>query len=251
MKKLLIVSTLLLLFTSIWSFELLNLTDVPTGGILQKGEVRMFSKLYRENGLVLGTQVGLFPRFMFGVSYGGEQIVGNEKPIYHEKVEFNAKFRIFDESNKAPAIVLGFESQGHGRYYSSVKRYDLKSKGFYATFSRNFSFLGSFGIHGGLNYSLEDTEHDNDLNYFLGFDKSIADMIFLTGEYDLAINDSKTSVDLSDEIEGKGKGYLNCSVYVKFTDAITLKLSAFDLLENSPNTMGMDRSLTLNYFTKF
>ncbi|MEA1973037.1 MAG: hypothetical protein U9N34_07085 [Candidatus Cloacimonadota bacterium] len=251
MKRFILSTLLFLLLTSIWSFELIELTDAPTAGILQKGEVRMYSKLYRENGLNLGTQVGLFPRFMFGVSYGGEQIVGNQEPNYHKRVEFNAKFRLFDESSKMVAIVLGFDSQGHGRYYNTEDRYDIKSKGFYLTASRNFSLLGAFGIHGGLNYSLEDSAGDNDLSYFLGFDKSIANMIVFTAEYDFAINDNEEKFDIPLTIEGEGKGYLNAGINIKFTDSISLKISARDLLENSPNTLGMDRSITFNYTTKF
>ena len=116
MKKTILILLVILSTGILFSYELCTLINSPTAGILQKGEASIIANLYKNNGLIIGTKVGLFPRFMFGVSYGGEQIVGNKNPVLHDRVEFNAKFRIIDEAVTYPAVAFGYDSQGHGEH---------------------------------------------------------------------------------------------------------------------------------------
>lgn len=245
----------LLAITVLQGYELLSLADVPTAGILQQGEVLITTKMYRNNGILLGSSVGLFPRFMFGISYGGENIVGNEKPDWHEKVEVLAKYRILDESPTMPAIVLGFDSRGHGVYHSSMKRFDIKSKGFYTVVSRNYLFLGNLGMHAGANYSMENKDKQDKINFFTGIDKSLGNELTLMIEYDLALNDKNPEHNDAENsanfLKRKGRGYLNLALYFRFTDFLALKLTAYDILENSQHTIGADRAITINYNMKF
>ena len=242
MKTLSILFILLIISISSFAFELNTLIDTPTAGILQQGEAEITAKIYKDNGLLIGTKVGLFPRFMFGVNYGAEEIVGNADPKWHERVEFNAKIRLMDESNQLPAIALGYDSQGHGNY--NDHRYDIKSKGVYLTASKNFFLLGNLGIHGGINYSLETEDKDDEPNLFIGFDKTIGDMIVILAEYDSGWNDNETNLV-------KGRGFFNASVDLHFTEALVLKVSFYDLMLNLEDTQGCDRSITLIYNMTF
>ena len=242
MRKLSILFILLIISVSVFAFELNTLIDTPTAGILQQGEAEVSAKIYKNNGLLIGTRVGLFPRFMFGVNYGAEEIVGNEDPEWHDRVEFNAKIRLMDESNKLPAIAIGYDSQGHGNY--NDHRYDIKSKGVYLTASKNFFLFGNIGIHGGLNYSLENEDNDDEPNIFVGFDKTIGDMIVLLAEYDTGWNDNEADFV-------KGRGFFNASVDLHFTEALILKVSFYDLMLNNIHTQGCDRSITLLYNMTF
>ena len=252
MKK---ITLLLMIVFSVhlFSYELNSLIDAPTAGILQKGEAEITAKLYKNNGLLIGTKVGLFPRFMFGVNYGAEQVVGNQDPIWHERVEFNAKFRIIDETGKLPAIAVGYDSQGHGNFNEVVKRYDIKSKGVFAAASKNFLLLGNLGFHFGVNYSLEDNDDDNELNFFAGLDKSLGDVIVFMLEYDPAWNDNDDWSDqtVDEFIKGSGKGYLNAGFAIHFTEYLSVNLSFYDLLKNRSDTKGSDRTLTLFYNMTF
>jgi len=242
MKKLSILLVLLTISLSVFAFELNTLIDIPTAGILQQGEAEISAKIYKNNGLLLGTRVGLFPRFMFGVNYGAEEVVGNKDPQWHDRVEFNAKIRLLDENNQLPAIAVGYDSQGHGDYNNN--RYDIKSKGVYLTASKNFFLLGNLGIHGGVNYSLETEDKDDEPNLFFGFDKTIGDMVVLLAEYDTGWNDNKSDIM-------KGRGYFNASVDLHFTESLILKISFYDLFLNNINTQGCDRSMTLLYNMTF
>lgn len=242
MRKLSILFILLIISVSVFAFELNTLIETPTAGILQQGEAEISAKIYKNNGLLIGTRVGLFPRFMFGVNYGAEEIVGNEDPEWHDRVEFNAKIRLMDESNKLPAIAIGYDSQGHGNYNNH--RYDIKSKGVYLTASKNFFLFGNIGVHGGINYSLENEDNDDEPNIFFGFDKTIGDMIVLLAEYDTGWNDNEADFV-------KGRGFFNASVDLHFTESLILKVSFYDLMLNNIHTQGCDRSITLLYNMTF
>ena len=245
MKKAGLVIGLILIGSICFAFELNTLIDTPTAGILQRGEAEISGKLYKNNGLILGTRVGLFPRFMFGVNYGAENLVGNKAPDWHDRVEFNAKLRFLDETNQLPALAIGYDSQGHGKYDEGDRRYDIKSKGVYLTASKNYFFLGNLGIHGGINYSLETEDKDDEPNIFLGFDKTLGDMIVLLAEYDTAWNDNK------DEDIVRGLGFLNASFDIHFSENLVLKISFYDILQNRDDTEGCDRTLTLIYNMTF
>lgn len=244
MKKIFLF-LLLMVFATAFGYELNTLIDSPTAGILQKGEAEISAKLYKDNGLLLGTKIGLFPRFNIGVNYGAEKIVGNENPSWHERVEFNCKIRFLDETSQLPAMAIGYDSQGHGNYYKDKKRYDIKSKGVYFAASKNYFFLGNLGFHLGANYSLE-TEDEEGLNLYAGIDKSLGNMVVIMAEYDTAWNDNKQTL-----VDVQKVGFLNASLDVHFTEYLILKISFYDLLENRIDTEGCDRTLTLLYYMTF
>lgn len=255
MKILFCSMIILFMATALPAYELLQLADMPTAGILQYGEVLITTKMYRDNGIRLGSSVGLFSRFMFGVSYGGENLVGNEKPTWHERVEVNAKYRVIDESPTIPAVVIGFDSQGHGVFHRSLKRYDIKSKGFYTVASRNYYFLGNLGVHLGTNYSLENNDGQNNINIFLGVDKSFGNELTLMLDYDMGLNDrdpEQEDMTFNESLlKRRGNGYLNLAFYLRFTDFLAAKFTAYDILENNRHTTGADRAVTINYNMTF
>lgn len=232
------------------SYELMQLTDIPTAGILQKGQASVYGKVYRENGMLVGANVGLFPRFMFGVSYGAENMVGSEEPEWHEWVEFRAKFRVLDATPDWPALTVGFDSEGHGRWHGDDRRYDIKSRGAYIAASKSYTFLGSLGLHGGVNYSFENEDDDRDVNIFLGLDKSIGPVVTAFAEFDFALNDNTREED-EEEVGAKGDGYLNLGVQFNISDEFRIVVAAYDLLENSPTTIGMDRAIRVQYFMTY
>jgi len=253
MRKLIIYFLLIIAAGILQAYEMNTLIDSPTAGILQKGEAEISAKLYKNNGLILGTKIGLFPRFMFGVNYGAENIVGNQEPNWHSRVEFNAKFRVMDETNTMPAIAVGYDSQGHGNYHANAERYDIKSKGFFGVLSKNYYFLGNLGFHLGANYSLERHDNDEEINLYTGFDKSIGDAVVLICEYDLAWNDNDdwTEETIDETMKGLGYGYLNGSLDIYFTEYLALKITFYDLLQNRKDTEGSDRTLSLLYYMTF
>ncbi len=244
MRKLIIGLFILLLSFNLNAVYLYTVEN-PTCGVLSKGEARIFQKVYKENGMMIGTEVGLFDNFAFGVSYGAEHLVGDQKPEWHNKVDFYARFRFIQETIHYPAFAIGVNTQGHGVYYNDRKRYDIKSKGAYLVASKNYSFMGLIGFDAGVNYTFEDEkDYDNtNIDLFTGVYKTIGQNLTIFADYSFGLNDNDDNSDLS----GRGKGYFNTAVELKISEQLTIKLLLHDLFKNKPQTEVFDRSLLIDY----
>ncbi|MEK7262894.1 MAG: YjbH domain-containing protein [Bacteroidota bacterium] len=170
------------------------LIDKPTAGMLKRGSFGMNLDFFQQGGLVVNLNAGVMNRLSFGVSYGGNNIVGSNKIDWNKSAGVNIKFRLFDETATVPAIALGFDSQGKENYVATLNRYAVKSSGFFIVGSKNLELLGFLSVHAGLNRSLENSDRDNDINTFLGIEKTIGSDLSFVAEYDFAVNDSKKSI---------------------------------------------------------
>jgi hypothetical protein len=244
MKRMFFAIIIISLCISLYANHLFTV-DNPTCGILSKGEARIFQKVYKNNGMLVGTEVGLFDNFSFGVAYGAEQLVGEQEPEWHNTIDFFARFRIIQESIHYPAFAIGINTLGHGTYYNDKKRYDIKSKGAYIVASKNYSFMGLIGFDAGVNYTFEDeTDFDNtNFDIFTGVYKTIGQNLTFFADYSFALNDKEKS----NLIGGDGKGYLNAAIEMKINEQLSLKLLLHDLLKNKPNNEIFDRSLLIDY----
>jgi len=101
-----------------------------------------------------------------------------------------------------PAIAVGFDSQGYGRFFHKEERYLVKSRGFYAVASKNWELLGPLSLHGGVSYSLEN-KTDHNPTAFVGFIKSLANVIQVAAEFDLASNDNQGPANIVEKERAK------------------------------------------------
>lgn len=251
MKKILLLASFLLITTSFLmaqgtagtgaKFEYRSLIDMQTAGILQKGYVGITSDVLPQGVLIEKIEVGVFNNISFGISYGGENIIGAGTPKWYKLPGVNIRFRIMNESVAMPGITLGFDSQGKGVYFDSTSRYAIKSPGFFGAVTKNFAFMGYLSLHGTLNYSLESKDGEDFLDLSVGCEKTIGENVSLIGEYDFAFNDNSTRY-------GAGNGYLNIGVRWAIGEGFTLGFDLRDLLDNkkwSPTTA--DRALRIEY----
>jgi hypothetical protein len=91
-----------------------NLVTVPTAGIIPRGAYLAEFRLFSGGGIQAGISAGISSRFMFGVSYGGSNIIGNEKINWNNQPGVEIKYRFIEEAPKMPAVLIGFNSQGQG-----------------------------------------------------------------------------------------------------------------------------------------
>ena len=91
---------------------------------------------------------------------------------------------MYEETEFIPAVVLGLDTQGGGRYLSEVylgedyyynfDRYEHKAWGVYAVLSKNWNLLGNLGFHLGVNKNTFETkDNDSSMNLFFGFDNDL------------------------------------------------------------------------------
>ncbi|MFQ5636809.1 MAG: hypothetical protein ACE5IR_02300 [bacterium] len=220
------------------------LVDLPTAGTLERGSFDITLRMFGNGGLLGGVAVGITPRFMFGLSFGGENIIGSGDVNWNQQPGFQAMIRLIDETFVAPAITLGFNSQGYGPYNDALDRYEIKSRGLYAVASKNYAIFHNLGIHGGINYSLENDDDDKDLNVFFGADLSFNPEFRFIFEYDVARNDNENEPQF-----GSGNGYMNLGFQWSFSDRLFLQFHLKNLLENG--AADVTREIKIGYFEFF
>lgn len=205
----------------------IELIDSPTASLIPHGSYDTSIRLYAGGGTLLRLRVGLRDAIQFGFSFGGTNVLGTGDPDWNPRVEFLLRVLLLHESYLGPAIALGYDSQGRGVYDDGGERYQVKSRGFYAVASKHFLFLGELGLHGGVNYSLENEDGDDEANLFFGIEKSIHSSLDLLVEYDAATNDNADN-----GLFGEGKGYLNGALLWRVTDRFHLEAIFRNLIEN-------------------
>ena len=212
--------------------------------------------------------VGFTDNFSFGVSFGVQNLIGGNKPSINKTTpEVQIKYRIFDESEKKPALVCGLDNQGRGLYHAvdsistpgisdstvTLHRYDQKAWGMYMVMSKNWNFLGNLGLHAGISKSLsENDDGDKDINVFFGIDKELNRSFSLLVEYDAALNDNLGGGDyaLNDITFGKGKGYLNAGIRWAMSPNLMLEINFNDINQNT-NSEYTNREIKVMYSESF
>ncbi len=226
------------------SNEPLSLVDLPTAGMLYNRNYSTSLEFFEESGMLASANVGLFNRLMIGVAYGGTNVIGVQKAKFNPHIGVAVKVRAAEETYYIPAIVLGFNSQGKGKFIDSLNRYTTKSVGLYAVASKNFSLLGDLSIHAGMHYSLEDTDYRT-FNLFVGFEKTFASIFSGTVEYDNGF-----SVAQSNRID-KGRGLLNIGLRASLTKEFSLGVNLKDVIQNQQDFSVGIRTIQIEYAKSF
>jgi hypothetical protein len=232
--------------------ELRQLVNTPTAGVLGRGQYEFGMRLFANGGVLTNINVGITNRFMIGISYGGENFIGTGKVNFNPEPGVDARYRLIDESMIGPGVTVGFDNQGFGRYLKKIQptdlvkvnRYSQKARGLFAVASKNYAFMGNIGFHGGMNWDVtEKKDKDNQLDFFLGVDKSINEELSLVGEYDFAFNDNRGTV-------GHKRGYLNIGAKLNF-HKVMVEFLMTDLFNNSRNIAKYSREIKLSFVNAF
>jgi hypothetical protein len=231
-----------------------HLVNVPTAGVLQRGQYDVGMRLFDNGGMLTSIGVGITDRFMFGIAYGGENIIGSGKVKLNPLPGVEARYRAVDESVPGPAVTIGFDNQGYGpfikraRVDSTVKRvnrYTQKSRGLFVVASKNYAFMGNTGFHGGISWAVtEKKDKDSGPAFFVGVDKSINNELSFVSEYDLALNDNEGIV-------GNKRGYLNIGLKFNFGSRVMIDFIMTDILNNSGHFGKFSRELRLSLVNTF
>lgn len=220
------------------------LIECPTAGLLPRGSFDVDLCMFSEGGLLARITVGLMERMLIGFSFGGTGIIGDQEVYWNPRVEFVAKYRLLEEYRSLPALTLGFDSQGYGRYDGKLERYARTSKGFYLVLSKNYRFLGRSGLHLGTNYSLE-KDGEGAFSGYIGLNKNVNEEISILGEYDFGLNE----IDLS-SFRFKD-GYLNAGIRWMLVRKLSMEVDLKDLIGDHRSSKSLIRELRIVYFEYF
>tara|TARA_Y100000590_G_scaffold466316_1_gene641262 strand:- start:445 stop:1224 length:780 start_codon:yes stop_codon:yes gene_type:complete len=237
----------------------LDLVSVPTAGTLPRGSYTYETYLSKNGAVMPRLAIGLTESLTFGVSHGIHNLIGDDKPIYNPQPGFQIKYRIFDESQSFPAMVIGLDTQGKGKFSESdidndIARYERKAVGFYLITSKNWNVLGNMGFHFGLSKNLweksGDPEDDGDVNLYFGVDKEINRSFSLIVEFDAGLNDNEDEYNVSDLSAGKGKGFLNAGIRWAVSRNLMVEINFNDIRKNT-DAEYTNRELKVMYSASF
>ena len=96
-------------------------------------------------------------------------------------------------------------------------------------------------------------DEDKTLNGFFGVDATFNYNLALLVEYDLALNDDRSSYPdgSAANFSGKGRGYLNSSIKWLFAQNLQIEIILKDLLLNRREAQTITRELRLTYIEHF
>ena len=253
--KQLFLSLLILLSFGICQNELppVNLISVPTAGTLQQGTWSLDLLLQRNGGVLSNVLIGMTPNFSLGLSYGIQSLIGDSLPsINRATPEVQVKYRLFEETQMYPAILLGLNTQGLGSFTegdsTAQSRYDFKAVGFYAVLSKNWDVMGNLGLHLGANINSWEGKDDEYIpNLFVGIDKNLNRSIILLMEYNFAINDKQNPYfNLNDE----WPGFFNSGIRWGLSDNLQAEIS-FNLIRQGVKLKEVNREIRFIYSQSF
>ena len=210
---------------------------------------------------VVRGEIGILDYLTVGVSYGGADVFGTGAPTMNPRPGFQAKFRITNGGPILPGIAVGYDDQGHGKYYDfnprprysgqnvDYDRYQFKAKGFYLVLSQEIEVLGALGLPLGVSYNVIEDKDDGDADVFGSLEKSLGPHLVLLGTYSMGLNDD------APDCLGSGHGYLDAGVRWRVTENFNLEFRFTNLLENQLEALGEDgsyaRRLDLTYVGSF
>ena len=242
-----------------------NLISIPTAGIVEKGTWNLDIHLQKNGGVLSTLLIGMTPNFSLGLSYGVQNLIGDSIPYLNRTVpEVHVKYRILEESELYPALVLGLSTQGYGAFFDttyinydkdgsiidsiSISRYEFKAHGFYGVLSKNWDFFGNTGLHiGGSINSWEGTDEEKIPNILIGLDKDINQSFTLLAEYNFAINDKNNKSFDSDD---KWPGFLNAGIRWSISESLQAEICV-NQIRRDQKFYKMNREFKILYQQRF
>ncbi|MFZ1729625.1 MAG: hypothetical protein WBQ23_08315 [Bacteroidota bacterium] len=169
------------------------LIDMPVAGIIPATAVAVETNLYPDGGLLAGVTYGLMTNLNVGLSFGGTRLIGSGGITWNNLPGLALRYRVLEENMYNPAVIVGFDSQGHDGWVPFLRQYVMKSPGFFVAASKNYQFFGTVSFHGGMNYTLERNDEDFDPNIYIGAEKSIGPIVSWLAEYNFAFDNDRDS----------------------------------------------------------
>ncbi|MBD3316815.1 MAG: hypothetical protein GF344_13595 [Chitinivibrionales bacterium] len=252
-----------------------RLINGHTAGLLPRGHYEFETRVYPSRhdavdgaGVTFSFGVGITDRLMFGGGYGADGMIGRGTLRGNPWPGLLFKYRIVEEKYHVPGIAIGFDWQGFGgiegyqNTEAHYRGYVFKSQGAFVALSKNYLLMKSaeFGLHGSVNFSVEDLPRIQWPNGVVGFDFGANEELAVVVEYDLALNQRDPAADGDDTgYTNPLKGFLCAGIRWAFAPAFYIEFNVMDLLENklrrqnqpSGARVGWSRELKLVYLSNF
>jgi hypothetical protein len=213
--------------------------DSHTAMVPAHGELRLMVGAGPEGMVMTSANLGLVDRVSVGLSYGMGEVLGRGAIEPNPRPGVQLHVLLVDVQN-FPAVGIGFDSQGHGRWLEGYDRYERKSPGFYGVVTQNllvtsYELLSS--ITGGVNFSAEPNRQNVD--FFMGATQSFGRGLSVLLDYDFNLDDD-AGIDAN-------RGYLDLGFQWRFGSGNHLRFLLRDLLGNYEGQGNVARELNFFY----
>lgn len=217
--------------------------ELPTAGVIPKNSYSAYLMFFEQGGALFAFDVSPLTNFSIGVSYSGTGIIGLGTIIGQGLPGVQARFRIVNETFNFPAILIGWDNQGRGKYDFGKKRFRTLSPGFFASASKNFKWsLGNLALHGGVTYSIEQKPSKRMVNCYAGAEQSIYKSLAVNVEFNPGFDDI-------DEL--KRYALLDAAIRWSFIQNFTLEFKLTDILRSRKDTDEISRSFGIEFVHPF
>lgn len=235
----LLVCSIFVLAVPAYSNTSTDLVETPTADIVDYYSTEVNFNMYSNGGILSSINFGVFKRLNMGFSWDIDRIIGTEKPEIRMPT-LKVKFRIFDGTDKWPAIAIGYDGQGY-RYDSSSGSYLNKEKGIYIVFSVETIAKGlEYHLGANIQFTKVDNKDVSSSYGFTGFNYTLTEnekkLVSFIVEYDNLFKSAKDT-------------RLNSAIRIFPTNSLNLDLAIKDI--SSPRNLTAERILRVNYQGKF
>ena len=115
--------------------------------------------------------------------------------------------------------------------------------------------MGNLGLHVGLSKnSWEILDGDDDINFFVGFDKELNRSFSLLLECDAALNDNDNEYEFEELTFGRGNGYVNAAIRWAVVPNVLVEINFNNITQDTEVKDGMEytnREIKIMYSESF
>lgn len=248
MNKLSIALSSIILSTSIafagtagnfYNDEPLRLINMPVAGSLDTEDWATRNYVFGDGTLLTELYYSAYDDLEIGLSMTMNQFLGKQDIVIQDYPGVFIAYRIFDETRELPAIKLGFDSQGRGRWNKDNEASQQASPGLFMALSKQFeSPLGGAGLHGGVGWSFHPLPEYRGWNIWIGGETAIWNWFSGAIEYTRII-ESEFYTDRYPD------GNLSVSLSASVSHNITLSIAVMNLINSTSQTS--ERTLIFEY----
>lgn len=179
-----------------------ELIDIPTGYVPANRSIDFNFRMYEHASVMGRVVIGLFDHLALGLSWEVQNVIGSDIVRANTLPQPYAKVNVWNESERAPAIALGYNSQGYGPHgapavgddpksqFAGNDLYFSKPRGFYLVASKETATGVIVQWTAGLNVSRlqQPFDFNRDFGSFVGAAAGLTPDLYLALEYDDTLN---------------------------------------------------------------
>ncbi len=219
----------------------IKLVDFQSAYGLPRGGYSLRMRIVPAGRVITGIRVGISDYILVGVSYGATNVVGSGTPEWDDRIEFDFKVRLAEETDVIPAIAIGYDSRGYGMQLESGE-YEKASSGLFVSAAKTLPFSEFWQVHAGLSRTLDEARAKPDL--VVGASARLSQEFSVLAEY-------QWGVDRREDDSESTTGFLNFGLRWIFMEQLEVDIYFRNVVGPSGSPDMNSRSLGFVFYDSF